>query len=500
MSLASLEGAVKQQNAIQTALAGIPASLWFGAGLFLTLVITGNRELQDSDTYWQIAIGQWIVDHGAILQTDVYSFTRFGAAWRSSSWLAQVVYAMTLSAAGWAGPVMLASFSIATAFGLLVSILSRRLSPQHAVIVGMIAVLLSAHHFLARPHVLALPVMVAWFDGLVSASDRRRPPSLWLLPLVTLWANLHGGFVLGLALIVPVAFDALWNADKPKRLPLTWHWARFAVGALLASAVTPYGWNALLASWRILDLGDAFALIPEWQPANFGELGPFEIVMLAGIAGALWRGISLSPPRILLLLGLLHMALSHNRNFEVLALMAPILLMTPLAEQLRLRRPLAAPFGLSAAAGLIAVVTIAASGYAAFHPYTVAAGQTPAAAVDALGERKSARILHNAGFGGYLITRGIPVFFDGRAELFGERFVVDALHGIALKDVDLLFRILTDYRIDVTMLTPQTPAVRLLDHLDGWRRFYADDVAVVHLRNSVAPTDPVITMRGPLAD
>ncbi|MBA5791110.1 hypothetical protein H3280_29430, partial [Escherichia coli] len=68
------------------------------------------------DTYWQIVVGQSIIDHRALPQTDVYSFTRFGAPWMSSSWLAQVLYAASYAMAGWAGPVILAAFGTAAAF------------------------------------------------------------------------------------------------------------------------------------------------------------------------------------------------------------------------------------------------------------------------------------------------------------------------------------------------------------------------------------------------
>ncbi len=249
----------------------MPAWLWFGTGLFLLFVIGGNRSLQDADTYWQIVVGQWIIDHRAWPTVDIYSFTKPGAPWISSSWLAQVLYAASYAAIGWAGPVILAAFGTASAFALLVHALCRRFAVTHAVIVAMAAAVLSAHHFLARPHLLALPVMVAWVVGLVNASDERKAPSFWLLPLITLWANLHGGFVLGLALTAPFALDAVWNAGASQRLSLALRWAAFALCAVVASWITPYGWDSLLAARQILDLGNAMAPDPGMAAGGFQQ-------------------------------------------------------------------------------------------------------------------------------------------------------------------------------------------------------------------------------------
>ena len=47
---------------------------------------------------------------------------------------------------------------------------------------------------------------------------------------------------------------------------------------------------------------------------------------------------------------------------------------------------------------------------------------------------------------------------------------------------DELPRLLAEYHITWTLLGAKTPAVVLLDHLPGWRRLYADDIAVVHAR------------------
>src|SRR6187455_3521097 len=111
-------------------------------------------------------------------------------------------------------------------------------------------------------------------------------------------------------------------------------WAAFGLAALVVSWCTPYGWNALLASQKILGLGTALPLIMEWKPADFGSLGALEICLLLGIGLALYRGIKLRPMRIVLLLGLVHMALAQGRAGEILALLGPLVLAAPLARQI----------------------------------------------------------------------------------------------------------------------------------------------------------------------
>ena len=67
--------------------------LWVGVAIYALFLLAGNRLLIDPDTMWQITVGQWILDHGAVPVTDVYSFTMRGQPWISTQWLAQVLYA-----------------------------------------------------------------------------------------------------------------------------------------------------------------------------------------------------------------------------------------------------------------------------------------------------------------------------------------------------------------------------------------------------------------------
>lgn len=460
----------------------VPAWLWVGCGVYVLLLLTGSKLLADSDTYWQIAVGRWILDHGTMPSVDIYSFTKTGDPWMSSSWLSQVLYAKAYDLAGWAGPAVLAAICIAVAFALLTAILGSRMPATYASTVALAALTLSTQHLLARPHVLVLPVMIAWTNGLMAASERGRAPSFRLLPLIALWANLHGGFLFGLLLVGAFALDAIWNVAPGQRLSLALRWIAFAIGALVACCVTPYGWGSILASLKILDLGELLHLIAEWMPVDFGRIGAFQLGFLAVIAAALYGGVRLPPPRIALVLGLVYMALSHVRNIEIFALLLPMVVLTPVASQFGLRAARAVRLG--AAPALILLVALGGSTWAVARSDRIAPPppQSPAAAVDVLKAHNVKRVLNDLPFSGYLIWRRVPVFIDGRAELFGETFEMDYYRALQLKDVDRFIDLLRTYDIDAVMLEPNTPAVKLLDRTGGWQRVYADGHAVVHVR------------------
>ncbi|WP_024576396.1 MULTISPECIES: hypothetical protein [unclassified Afipia] len=473
-----------------TQASGVPAmwlSLVTGVCVYAGLLALGDRMLADPDTFWQIKVGQWILDNGAVPRTDIFSFTMQGQPWISTQWLAQACYALAFSTAGWGGPVVLTAASIATAFALLAWFLARRLDKSVVLVLLMAAVAIASPHFLVRPHALAMPVMVAWVAGLIAAADRGVAPSLWLLPLMTLWANLHGSFVFGLVLVGAIALDALMNVERPARAPLLMRWFVFGLIALAASCITPYGWNSLLAARNILNLGAALSMITEWRPADFTRFGAFEGVLLLGLGAILFKGLKLPLMRIVLTLGLLHMALASVRNAAVLALLLPIVLAAPLAARFGQAAILPTngtrPRSMVAVAALVPVIAITAFAIATGR-YTPPSGIAPAVA--ALKDRGVSRVLNDYDFGGYLIWSGVPVAIDGRTELYGERFMVDLDRAMMLKNPDVLFDMLKSQRIDATLLWRRTPAAQLFDHVDGWKKVFADDNVVAHVRDPSA--------------
>jgi hypothetical protein len=463
--------------------------LWVGAGVYLFLFFIGDRLLQDSDTYWHIAIGQWILDHAAMPYADFYSFTHSGSPWMSNAWLSQVLYAIAYAHAGWGGPVALAALATAAAAMIFLKLIESYFELVPRILLVLLALALSSPHLLARPHMLALPLMVAWAGGLIRAADQRAGPPWLLLPLMAGWANLHGGFVLGLVLIAPIGLEAVWQSAEGQRVGALKQWSLFAISALLASCCTPYLHNTLIAAATIMNLGEVLTVVSEWRPADFSRFGPFEAALLGLMGLALHRGVVLSLPRIALLLLLTHMALSHVRCIEAFAFVVPLALARPFKDRAVPPMPAdaidARTSSLLAALGVLAVIggTLASTMvYAAHHDFTFDRTQAPAAALDRLRQHQARRIFNDYQFAGYLIANHIPTFIDGRAELYGEKFAMDYFRTVGGRSLDQLAGLLDEHQVDATLLAPDRPAVQLLDHMPGWARFYADDIAVIHVR------------------
>jgi hypothetical protein len=472
--------------------------LLVGLGVYLRFVYLSKDVLQDGDTYWHITAGQWIFQHG-IPKTDPFSHTMPGAEWVAHEWLSEVILAAIHQMGGWTALVAITALAFAATVALLTRALLKSLEPIYALLFAGMAVGLTSGHVLARPHMLAMPLMMVWTIELVRSTEANRAPRLWLLPVMVLWANLHGGFTLGLALAVAFAAEALMTAREQNRFRESARsWGGFLVLALAGSLLTPHGAHGILYTWQVMVEGSyALSWIDEWRSPNFQILQPFEVWLLGGLALAMHQGLRLPPVRLILVLGLLHLSLKHIRNVELIGLLAPLFLASPLAAHWRQKRKdgqqfesadrffraLAQPAGRWAIASSLAFVLAITVLNARVRPIEPPENISPTGAVLAVQKAGiKGPVLNSYGWGGYLIYSGIPVFVDGRADMYGDAFLKEYLDALWLQKTDGLQKLLDKYGIAWTLLTAESPTVTLLDHLPGWRRVYADKTAVVHAR------------------
>jgi hypothetical protein len=482
---------------------GLSWPLLVGAATFL-LLLTRRELLNDGDTYAHVAAGRWMFEHLAIPNVDPFSHTLRGAPWIAHEWLSEIVYASAYAAGGWSAVVATAATAFAMALAILTRYLLRHLEPIYALLFVALAGGMAAPHLLARPHTLAAPLLVFWGVALLRAREKCRAPSFWLAPLMTLWANLHGSFPLGLGFAAAFAAEAFFETnDATARRRVIRQWSIFLSAALLASLLTPHGIHGLTFVAELH--GNTYALdgIDEWQSPNFHHLQELEVWLLIAIAAMLTRGLRLPPVRIALLLGLLHLALRYQRHVDLLGFLTPLLVAQPFAAQWfagagmrphatgldRFFATLAKPAGKMACG--ITLTVLATASLVVIHRDILrpASNISPEAAVQAVhaafpggASTFPGPVLNAYEFGGYLIFVGVPPFVDGRADLYGDAFLTRFNRALNLGDTDLLPQLLDRYHAGWTLLPPGMPAVALLDRLPGWHRLYADETAVVHIR------------------
>jgi hypothetical protein len=453
----------------------IAALLGYGIALFAPPL------LNDGDTYWHIATGEWVLRNGTVPHIDPFSYTLAGSPWVAHEWLSDVLMALAYKAGAWDGVVMLFGVAIALTFGLLAHHLTRWLSQPAALTVLVLGAACISPSLLARPHMLALPALALWTVGLLQARRKGTAPSVLLLPLMAIWANLHGSFIFGLALVLPFAAEAVVEAGAA-RVRIAGRWGLFIVAAIGAALLTPHGWHGLLFPFQLLHMRQ-LASINEWGPTDFSTLQPLEIALVALLYIAFSRGVRIPPLRLLTLLGLLHLALQHSRHQMLAGMLGTLILAEPLGQAFGRRayegagRPAGRWIvGGVAFAMLLTVIRVA---------YPLARADDPVSPITALhqvpAEIARQPVFNDYGFGGYLIFENVKPFIDGRADMYGDDFI--SAYTTAMAANGRAFELMVErYGIRWTILRAGSPALAMLDTLPGWRRLYADDIAVVHIR------------------
>lgn len=476
-----------------------------GAFAYLYAIYHGNTLLLDGDTYSHIATGQWILHHRSIPTVDPFSHTMPGADWTAHEWLSEVILATAHDWGGWMLVIAVTGIAFALTVGLLTRALLRWLEPIYALLFGLLGLAMTSDHLLARPHILAMPLLMLWTIELVRASEERRAPGWWLLAVMAVWANLHGGFTLGIALTGAVALEAVLDAHPERRLATIKAWGFFLALAVVSSLVTPHGVQGIVFTWHVLfNLGFVLERVGEWRSPSFHAFSTFELWLLGGIALVLHQGLRLPPIRLILLLGLLHLALKHVRYIELVGLLAPIFIAGPFGAQWAARskaqankqvqgldrffKRMTAPATSAALLASCAALVAATALNARIRPLQLPETAVPQGAVDAVQKAGiKGPVLNSYSMGGYLIYRGIPVFIDGRADMFGEQFVKDYLFALDLRTPNGLEKLMDRYGVTWTILEAESAPIALLDRLPTWRRLHTDKKTVVHVKTSAAP-------------
>ena len=449
--------------------------------LFVGLLAGGSSLLNDPDTQWHIEVGRRIWAAKSVPATDVFSHTFQGSPWIAKEWLSQLAFYAAHVVAGWRGVVVLAAAAIALAFAGLYAWLGRRLKSTVALAFTLVAITLALSHFLARPHVLVLPLIVLWMASIVAALDRREAPPLALAAVMTLWANMHGSFPLGLVMAGTLAGEGVLFAPTGLHLTRLRQWGLFLCVSLGATLITPQGWRALLVSLKMSGNGETLRYVGEWQPLSLDPTGCIVLALLAALAAVMARDFRANLFRIIAMGFLAYLMVRHARFISLFGVIAPMLATRSMAAMRGVgadeaAAPVAMPWPPIAGALVAALVAIVLS-----QPVP-AADVTPQDAYRAaVAAGVSGPVYNDYDFGGFLMARGVQTFVDGRTDqLFLGPFLPDLAKAITAKDNAPFASLLSRYHVRWALVRAHSGEARHLADMPGWRLIHTDPVAAVY--------------------
>jgi hypothetical protein len=413
--------------------------------LFALLLAVFLRRL-DPDFGWHLQAGRYILQHG-VPAHDIFSYTAPNFPWINHEWLSDVLLAVLQAGGFWLVAAVFAA--VWTAAIMLAA--GRRMWLVYAF--GLAAVIADA---VARPN-----AWTALFFALLLWMLRRgvRWP---IVALFALWANLHGGFVIGL-LAVAVA------AVRERQ-----YWPVLGA-AVLATFVNPYGPTLYVEIWRTLTDTQLHSQIKEWEPLRVGPLYGFYIVaFLFVVMASKWRYEFVLP--VLLLAA----SVSSQRQFPLFVVASLGLIgegYRKLAKLLNVEtgwRSYLIP-------AVITVLALVPVGKIVANPHNELPDKAMA---DLRAHPCRGQVFNEYDYGGYIVWQlpGTRVYIDGRMPSWRQG-AVDYLANWkqVLGDEKFARRELAHY--DVNCALVEVKHDRLADQLkrDGWR-VAADDGFALLLR------------------
>jgi hypothetical protein len=269
---------------------------------------------------------------------DRYSFTS-DRPWINHEWLSEVVMYGAYNAFGASGLIALKLALLALMLLAVAQAIRRSDSTDLArdFLLGLAVICTFPQTTSVRPQLFSLTLFAALLLVLLAARRDRRT-LLGAIPIMAIWVNVHGGWVVGAGTL------AVWTAlslvsDRPVRDRLAL--AGVAAAALAVTLVNPYG----LELWKFLRETVAFGRenIADWQPVVrdrvlFGLWGLVAAVAAAALAvSAARRPVDVQRSAIVLMFGAGSFRVSRLLSFFVLSVV--MVLAPEIASMFRGRAP-----------------------------------------------------------------------------------------------------------------------------------------------------------------
>jgi hypothetical protein len=457
-------------------------------------VLTVRSRFNNPDLWWHLKIGEIVWQTHSIPRMDPFAFTTHGHAWTAHEWLAQLMIYGAWKFGGYSGLMLWLCVVPSVLFVLLYALCSIYSgNTKVSLLGGLTGWFFATVGLTIRPLLIGHLCLVLELLFIHLARTRNRRWLIALPPLFAIWVNCHGSFVVGLLVLgaywccsfFDLSLGSLvcrrWPSNDRRWLGLT---GVFCAAALL---LNPMGIRLVTYPFVFFfNQSHGLSYVDEWKPldlTNGRAVGLFAIAAMIFLMALLRRYEFRLEELVLLALGFV-MAIRHQRMLFVFGILAaPVVcrLLSGAWERYDPRRD----------HRIANAVLILASAAIIFFVFPTRAqlqeqvvNASPVRAVDFIRSTGlRGPMLNEYEFGFYLIW-ALPeqmVFIDGRSDVYDWNgvFVEMARWALLQENPTLL---LNRYGINYCLLRKTAPMAQVLPFLPGWKRIYADDLAVIFVR------------------
>ncbi len=478
--------------------------------IVIAIAIADSLRFADPDLWGHITFGRAVLALGHLTLRDPYSYSAANHLWLNHEWLSEMIYALAFNAFGVFGLKLIKLCLAAITIVSVAASESEAGAPELAqLFVLLLTATMIAPAMQFRPQTFTFALFSILM--LIFARDTfRRGGGFWIaIPILMLWANLHGGFIVGIAALgtyacASIACDWVHGDGLRRGVSL----GAIAISAALATLLTPYGVGTWIAVAHALRNPYTRIVVADWQPLFYALAD--SVSQSTGTLTLIYDALPVG------LMVTLAIAVAISRDFEDLPILAVAGVMSGAAIIAMRNVPIAviaiasplARHGAIAAARLrvsvrdgavseeprariitqllfVLVACALLSGTGFFSKRLTAHEKYPAGAVAFMrSHHLHGYILDNFLWGEYLIwhmSPGSKVFIDGRYDTVYPQTVLRAfiLFHFDLSGADA---ILTRWPHDYIIVPPDDPANRVIARNPEWKLVYRDRDTLLYAR------------------
>lgn len=486
-----------------------------------------------NDVWWHVKTGKYIVEHNYKLpENDIFAFTSANYKWDNHEWLTQILFYKVYNffedrqLGGFRSLLLLKSLILVLAFSLLCYLIYFRSGNYAlAIFLAILAIFVSKKTIDVRPPIITYVFLTIYFISLYKFKlGKINWKYLILLPfLMILWANMHGGFILGLIVIFFFFIGEIFELIMRKyfcKCEIKFQeyknilvYMFLGIATFLFSFATPYGYKLYVLTYRVMTEKALVKMIPELHPPLLRFTPHYLFLVIITLLSLLIIAVIYFLKRksensfkikglifadLFILLFFLQQSMSHVRHLPLFALTV-----SPIAGAainnifdyfIKDRKKIWD--------ALNYIIIICAIIIAAYGVFIRMDGESdsyinrnkmlfsgtdyirenyPASVCDFILEKNiKGRMFNDINFAGYLIWRLSPehtkVFTDARYDIFGADFIIDeAVIKNALEKDDDKYnwrKLFQKYKFDFVVIYRTSPLAKVLIKEKGWTLVY----------------------------